>query len=341
MAQEFKGEFDCLGENTEKYISFSVPIKKEHNHNGEKITYKLKFINSCRFMSSKLSDLVDNLSEINRKDCKTCIERKNIKSECEFIGFKNNRLNYRCKECNGTSAKSVNDLIEKFPRMHKFCNGDLNKFVLLLRKGVYPYEYMDSWERFNETSLPPKKDFYSELTLEDITDKDYNHAQKVFEEYCTDMGDYHDLYVQTDTLLLADVFEKFREKCIEIYGLDPSYFYSAPGLAWQACLKKTEVKLELLTDIDMLLMIEKGIRGGMCQSTHRYAKVNNKYMKNYDKKIESSYLTYLDANNLYGQAMSQKLPVNGFMWYKDYLSDFNEDFIKNYDEKVMQDIFLK
>ena len=96
------------------------------------------------------------MSEINNKDCKTCIERKNIKSECEFIGFKNNRLNYRCKECNGTSAKSVNDLIEKFPRMHKFCNGDLNKFVLLLRKGVYPYECMDSWERFNETSLPPK-----------------------------------------------------------------------------------------------------------------------------------------------------------------------------------------
>ena len=169
--------------------------------------------------------------------------------------------------------------------MYKFCNGNLNKFGMLLRKSVYPYEYMDSWERFNKTSLPSKKDFYSELTLEDISDKDYEHAQKVFKEYCTDMGDYHDLYVQTDTLLLADVFEKFREKCIEIYGLDPSYFYSAPGLAWQACLKKTEVKLELLTDIDMLLMIEKGIRGGMCQSTYRYAKANNKYIKNYDKKL--------------------------------------------------------
>ena len=150
------------------------------------------------------------MSEINNKDCKTCIERKNIKSECEFIGFKNNRLNYRCKECNGTSAKSVNDLIEKFPRMHKFCNGDLNKFVLLLRKGVYPYEYMDSWERFNETSLPPKKDFYSELTLEDINNKDYTHAQKVFKAYCADMSDYHDLCVKTDTLLLADVFENLK-----------------------------------------------------------------------------------------------------------------------------------
>ena len=111
------------------------------------------------------------------------MERKNIKSECEFIGLKNNRLNYRCKECNRTSAKSINDLIEKFPRMYKFCNDDVNKFVLLLRKGVYPYEYMDSWGKFNETSLPPKKDFYSELTLEDITDKDYEHAQKGFKEY--------------------------------------------------------------------------------------------------------------------------------------------------------------
>ena len=146
-------------------------------------------------MQSKLSDLVDNLSEINNKDCKTCMERKNIKSECEFIGFKNNRLNYRCKECNEISTKPINGLIEKFPKMYQFCNGDFNKFVLILRKGVYLYEYMDSWERFNETSLPPKKDFYSELTLEDISDKDYNHAQKLFEEFCTDMGDYHDLYV--------------------------------------------------------------------------------------------------------------------------------------------------
>ena len=165
-----------------KYISFSVPIKKEHD-NDKTITYKLKFINTCRFVRRKLSNLVDNLSEINNKDCKICMEKK-IKSECDFIGFKNNRLNYRCKECNEISTKPINGLIEKFPKMYQFCNGDFNKFVLILRKGVYLYEYMDSWERFNETSLPPKKDFYSELTLEDISKKTYNHAQKVFEEYC-------------------------------------------------------------------------------------------------------------------------------------------------------------
>ena len=194
-------------------------------------------------MPSKLSDPVDNLSEINSKDCKTCTERKNIKSECDYIGFRNNRLNYRCKKGKGISSNSINELIEKFPRMYQFYNDDLNKFVLLLRKGLYPYEYMDSWERFNETLLPPKKDFQRELTLEDISDKNYSHAQKVFDEFCTDIGDYHDLYVQCDTLLLADVFEKFIDTCIDVYGLDPSYFLSAPGLAWQACLKKTEVKL--------------------------------------------------------------------------------------------------
>ena len=188
----------------------------------------------------------------------------------------------------------------KWINIHQFCNGDINKFVSLLRKGVYPYEYMDSWKRFDETSLPDKKAFYSELYLEDITDEDYTHAQKVFEEFnLKNLSDYHDLYVQSDTLLLADVFENFRNKCIEIYELDPAHFLSAPGLAWQACLKKTEVELELLTDIDMLLMVEKGIQGEICHSIHRYTKANNEYMENYDKNIKSSYFMYLDANNLY------------------------------------------
>ena len=133
-----------------------------------------------------------------------------------------------------------------------------------------------------------KKPFYSELYLENITDEDYTHAQKVFEELkLKNLGEYHDFYVQRDTLLLADVFENFRNKCIEIYELDLAHFLSAPGLAWQACLKKTGVRLELLTDIDMLLMVEKGIRGGICHAIHRCAKTNNKYMKNYDRNIES------------------------------------------------------
>ena len=151
---------------------------------------------------------------------------------------------------------------------------------------IYPQEYVDSWERFNETTLPNKKAFYSKLYLEDITDEDYMHAQKVFEELkLKNLVQKHDLYVQSDTLLLADVSEHFRNKCIEIYELDPVHFLPAPGLVWQACLKNTGVKLELLTNNDMLMMIEKGIRGRICHGTYRYAKAN-KYMKNYSKNIE-------------------------------------------------------
>ena len=150
-----------------KNITFSVPIKKEvannNNNNNNKNTYKLEFIDSYRFMQSKLSDLVDNLSEIDKKECPKCMGKKQIKSECDYIGFRYNRLNYKCKECGNICHKSRNGLIKKFPRIYKFCNGDLNNFVLLLRKGVYPYEYMDSWKRFDETSLPDKKPFCSEL----------------------------------------------------------------------------------------------------------------------------------------------------------------------------------
>ena len=125
------------------------------------------------------------------------------------------------------------------------------------------------------------------------------------------------MYVQSDTLPFADVFEKFRNTCVEIYEFDPAHFLSAPALAWQACLKKTKVNLELLTDIDMLMMFEEGIRGGICQSIHRYAEANNKYMRKYNKNIPSSYLMYLDANNLYGWAMCKKLLVIDFKWADD------------------------
>ena len=222
-------------------------------------------------------------------------------------------------------------LIEKSPNTYQLCNKDLNKFALLLRKGLYPYEYMDSWKRFKEESLPDKEYFYNKLNKKHITDKDYAHDQKVWDTFkITDLGEYHDLYVQSDTTLLADVFENFRDKCIEIYELDSAHFLSAPGLAWQACLKKTKVGLELLTD-DMLIMFQEGTRAGICQATYRYAKANNKYMKNYDRNTESSFLKYLDTTNLHGWPMYKKLPVSNFKWVDD-LSIFTEDFIKNYDE---------
>ena len=240
---------------------------------------------------------------------------------------------FECFECKKRYTRKFDKkLVKRFKNTYGFCNEDIDKFMLLLRKGVYPYEYMDNWSRFNEEELPDKSDFFSSLNMDEISDIDYRHAEKVFDKFCIkNLREYHDLYVHSDTLLLADVFENFRDTCIKVYGLDPAYFLSAPGLAWQACLRKTGVKLELLKDVDMLLMIEKGIRGGICHSIHRHAKANNKYMKDYDENKESSYIMYMDYNNLYGKAMSQKLTVDGFEWVED-LSVIDEDFIKNYDE---------
>ena len=140
---------------------------------------------------------------------------------------------------------------------------------MLLRKGVYPYEYIATWERFGEASLPNKEAFYSSLNMEDIADVNHRYSKRVFKNFNNkNLGDYHDLYVQSDSLLLADVFENFRNKCIEIYELDSAHFLTAPGLAWQACLKKTKTELELLTNVNLLLMIEKGIRGITCHAIH-------------------------------------------------------------------------
>ena len=279
-------------------------------------------------MSMPLSKLIDNLSEgiHNNKcaDCNSCLD---------YIKTKNEKLILKCFNCEQYYKKKFNkELIKRFATEYEFCNKDLNKFILLLRKGVYPYEYMDKWERFNETSLPNKESFYSNLNIDNIDDIDYRHDNNVFKIFkLKNLGEYHDLYVQSDTLLLADVFENFRNKCLEVYELDPTHFLSLPALAWQACLKKMNVKLELLTDYGMLLMVEEGIRGGICHSIHRHAKANNKYMNNYDKNEESSYIQYLDANNLYGWAMSQKLPVNSFKWVEEK-SRTSEEFLKNHNE---------
>ena len=187
--------------------------------NGKKIAYKLSFIDSFRFMSTSI-------------ECKSCTEKIKINSECSFVGIKNNRFIYKCKEYKEEWKRPINELIENFPSVYQFCNRDLNKFVLLLRKGVYPYDYMDSWEKFDENILPPKEAFYSNLNLEDISYEDYIHAQKVWDVFeINNIGDYHDLYVQSDILLLADVYENFRNMCFEKYQLDPTYFVSAPGLA--------------------------------------------------------------------------------------------------------------
>ena len=139
----------------------------------------------------------------------------------------------------------------------------------MLRKGVYPYEYMDDWEKLNEKLLSEKEDFYSHLSMEDITDTDYMHARRVCKDFIiANLGKYHDLYGQSDTSVLADVFENFQNTCLEIYELNPSRLFTAPGLAWQVALKNTKVKLNLLSDMDMLLMAEKRITEGIYQIIH-------------------------------------------------------------------------
>ena len=184
----------------------------------------------------------------------------------------------------------------------------------MARKGVYPYDYMDSFDKFNE-KLPTKEEFYSVLNNEHISDEDYKHTQNVWNTFSLkNMGEYHDLYLKSDVLLLADVFENFRKTCLEYYKLDPCHYFTSPGLSWDAMLKMTNIKLELITDIDMFQFIEKGLRGGISYIANRYGKANNKYMKEYDEKAPSKYIMYLDANNLYGWAMSQYLPTGGFRW---------------------------
>ena len=336
LAKEFKSDRRCIGENTENPIRFSVNFhkdKKEENEENEdgKEACRLKFIDSFRFMNFSLDSLTDNLSEINNKTCEKYKAIEKCVQYCKFTGLLNNRLKYKCLNCKDISFKSIDPLIKNFSNTYRLCNNDNETFVLLLRKGVYPYEYMDNWNKFDETELPLKNEFDSNLNMSSISDKDYDHAKSVFNILnMTNLGDYHDLYVQSDTLLLSDIFEEFTKTCINQYGLEPCYFVSAPRLSWEACLKLTNVKLELLTDIDMLLMFEKGIKGGNSQAMHDHAKSNNKYMKSYDKKVTSSYLQYLDANNLYSWAMSKNLPISGFKW--DGPRKNTEKLIKSYNE---------
>ena len=175
---------------------------------------------------------------------------------------------------------------------------------------------MNNWDKFKETKLPPKEAFYSKLNMTGVREEDYEHVNRVWKEFrIKDLGEYHDLYLKTDVILLANVFEAFRKVCLKNYGLDPAHFYTAPGLAWKACLKKTRIRLELLLDPDMLLMFERGIRGGITQSVNRRAKANNPYMgPEFVPDKPTRYLQHLDANNLHGWAMSQPLPTGGLKW---------------------------
>ena len=238
LTNEFEGQVECLGENTEKYQTFPVPIEKEvtkidkdGNESLVTISFKINFIDSARIMATSLSNLVDNLTErIHKIKCKDC--------DCflEYESVKGDLIKYECLSCNKDYSNKLHEKLKKrFKNTFKFSIFyDISTFILLLRKGVYPYKYIDDCEKFNGTTLPEKEELYSNLNREDITDADYIHAKRVCKGFeIKHLGEYHDLYLKSDTLLLADVFENFSKMFLKIYHEDPVKFLSAPGLAWQ------------------------------------------------------------------------------------------------------------
>lgn len=269
----------CIPNNEEQYISFSKNIKVDEYINDKdktvNVMFEIRFIDTYGFMASSLTGLIDNL----KKGGKNIAEWRKI--------FKNVSNEFK----------------------------DDEQFVLMIQKGIYPYDYIDNYEKLLESKLPKKKDFNNKLTFSKCSDEDYKQAQLVWKTLkCYTFMDYHNIYLKSDVLLLADVWESFREVCFTNYKLDADYYYTAPSLSWDAMLKLTGVNLELITDIDMYLFIESGIRGGMSQISKRYAKANNKEMTEFDETKELSNITYLDANNLYGWAMCEYLPQKDFKW---------------------------
>jgi len=227
----------------------------------------------------------------------------------------------------------------QFLDSYNFLSASLSKLVktlktfryvkqeLLKKKGVYPYEYMQSRDRFNE-KLPSIEHFYSSLKGKDISPEKYEHALTVWKYFnIKNMQQYHDLYLETDTKLLAEVFETFREISLRDYGIDPCNVFSLPGLTWQAALKFTGEEIDLIRNSTMHLFIEEGIRGGVSMISTKYSKANNKYMGDYDPTKESKYIIYLDCNALYSTAMMEKLPHSNFKWctYQQYLDNTDEN----------------
>ncbi|CAH1099545.1 unnamed protein product [Psylliodes chrysocephalus] len=224
-------------------------------------------------------------------------------------------------------AKSLDKLSETLEsnqcnEVRKYFPND-QQFNLMRCKGVFPYSYVNSFQKLNEEKLPLKDNFFNILKGESISDMDYDKAKEIWDIFnCKTLNDYAMLYLKTDVLLLADVFENFRKVSMKEYKLDPAQYLTAPSLSWDAMLKYTQIELELLTDIDMLHFFNKGIRGGVAQCSKRKAEANNTFLPNFDPLKPESYIMYLDATNLYGAAMSEPLPYGNFKWI-DTNFDYN------------------
>ena len=288
-----EGNIRCIPKTDEKYISFSKNI----------------------LMEIETTIIIDKNGKEKEKEEKLYLEMRFLDSVKFMRGSLDSLANTLGKDQFGTLT---NQMLPQIPE---------ESLNLLKQKGVFPYEYMTDFSKLSATSLPPKDAFYSQLNKSGISDEDYTHAQKVWRAFnCKTMKDYHDLYLKTDVLLLADIMTEFRRVCKEVYGLDALHYYTAPGLAWDAMLKYTKIKLDLISDPDMYLMVESGIRGGISSIMKRYAKANHKYLKDNDPRKPSIFIEYLDANNLYGWAMSKPLPYRNFKW-------IDKDELKNWQEK--------
>lgn len=204
------------------------------------------------------------------------------------------------------------------------------KFKNIRKKGVFPYSYIDDISKFNETNLPPAKLFYNELKDEHISNDEYQRAKEIWNIFqCQTLGDYSDIYLKSDVLLLADIFENYRSQCLRTYQLDPAHYFTAPGLSWDAMLLYTGVELELLTDPDMLHFFKKGVRGGVSTCTNRKSNANNPFVDNFNPLNSKKYIIYLDATNLYGYAMSQYLPQKDFVWVsQEEIDDIKKNIIE-------------
>ena len=250
----------------------------------------------------------------------------------DSFGFLSSSLDKLVKLTKYENNERRSDWLDKFiySRKSNYVNTD-EDLDLLTDKGVYPYDYFDDFKKFEETSLPPIEEFYSKLTEEDIKEEHYERAKKVWKHFnIKNLGEYHDLYLMTDVLLLTDVFENFRNQCLIDYELDPAHYYTLPNFSWDAMLLKTGIKLDLIYNEDIYKMVESGLRGGMCQVSHRIAGANNKYMEEkYDPNKETSFINYEDANNLYGLAMCKKLPYKDIKWVE---KEMTEHDIKTYSD---------
>ena len=297
-----------IAKSMEKFIGFTIG--------------RLQFTDSLQHLSSSLDRLVSNLADKAKIiGCEYCPRRgpPNAILRHQNIAHKgDNLIKFKHTENNSTLPELFPNLYENFKKKWKKKLEPVEEkaFELLTRKGVYPYAYMDSFERFKETRLPSKEAFFNDLTKKDISEEDFEFAEEIWKTFhLQNLGELHDLYMETDTLLLADVFENYRNVILKNYGLDPVHFYTAPSLSWSAGLKFTKVKLEIPLDVNMHIFTDLALRGGISMVLNHFARANNPLMKElFDPQTLQSFIQLVDANNLYGWAMSQMLPTGGFKW---------------------------